>query len=281
MWRGNPLLRSSSFAALSEMENEGATRVLAWILKNGDAKMAGAAARALGEHRQDLALPALVDALASPGEDVVLASIKSLGALGDNGAIPALEKAARQVGSEVATYAIIALAHIDTSEAASAMAKLLTDREERTRVAVLWAMGTMTVPDVVPHLQAAMGHKSERVRQAAAAACGCATQVQCQANLKVIALALNAYRRDHDGRYPDRLEQLLGKYLANEEALTCPSHKLLGATGGYEYLGPRPEAAKLATPLVRDARPANHSGVTNALFEDGRVVRIVARGRRP
>jgi type II secretory pathway pseudopilin PulG len=49
---------------------------------------------------------------------------------------------------------------------------------------------------------------------------------------KTIGLALKVYARDHDGRYPARLDDIVPNYLSNKRLLICP----LGSSG-YNYFG--------------------------------------------
>lgn len=47
-------------------------------------------------------------------------------------------------------------------------------------------------------------------------------QTLCVHNLKFLAMSLEAYAGDHDGRYPDRLSALWPEYIVNLADLICP-----------------------------------------------------------
>lgn len=110
-----------------------------------------------------------------------------------------------------------------------------------------------------------------------------ARQVSCQSNLKQIALAMQMYAQDYQGRLPDALrwkEQLL-PYTRNEALYGCPGGEGAGP-GPYamnaRYSGatladiPHPETAILAYDADEAGRPvARHNGGTDCAFADGHV----------
>lgn len=112
----------------------------------------------------------------------------------------------------------------------------------------------------------------------------------CLSNLSRISLAIHVYAQYHDGRFPERLEDICTLDLINRpDIFVCPNSSdeppasddrrewasWLSSPGhcSYVYLGrglvdPVPAAAE--RPLVYEAR-ANHRGV-NILFADGHVM---------
>ena len=54
----------------------------------------------------------------------------------------------------------------------------------------------------------------------------------CQRNLKVVAEALQAYGKEHNGRFPDRLEELRPNYL--KELPDCPDSGSQSYSQGYQ-----------------------------------------------
>ncbi|HEX8373237.1 MAG TPA: hypothetical protein VF585_10685 [Chthoniobacterales bacterium] len=59
---------------------------------------------------------------------------------------------------------------------------------------------------------------------------------KCFSEAKQIGLACKLYAADHEGIYPETLEQLVPEYLPDAKMLTCELVK--GEPGqGYEYLG--------------------------------------------
>jgi hypothetical protein len=108
-------------------------------------------------------------------------------------------------------------------------------------------------------------------------------RIACAANLKTIYQALSAYAADHNGRFPDKLSDLV--HDVTFLYLICPSADVdiahgslqeqsesLDAQPSYLYLGAGHRAGEASQfPLILD-RPANHgSGGGNVLWSDGRI----------
>lgn len=62
-------------------------------------------------------------------------------------------------------------------------------------------------------------HVTERVRRDSALG---HKIVECEWRLHMIATAIESFTMDHDGRYPDRLEDLLDNYFKRGSSLRCP-----------------------------------------------------------
>jgi type II secretory pathway pseudopilin PulG len=63
-----------------------------------------------------------------------------------------------------------------------------------------------------------------------------AAATKCLSNAQQIALSCRLYASDHDGNYPQTLEQLVPDYLPDNHIFTCPITKD-ATTVGYEYFG--------------------------------------------
>jgi len=107
-----------------------------------------------------------------------------------------------------------------------------------------------------------------------------AHQTNCQTNLRQIGLALSLYARDHAGHLPpeqDDLSPLLGRYLPDASALTCPSSGERRDDAGGE---PRPAVDYFyragfcddddpTTLIAADSDLGRHNEGANGLFLDG------------
>ncbi len=88
--------------------------------------------------------------------------------------------------------------------------------------------------------------------------------VECRVNLETIGLALQMYREDHEGRFPERLEDLIETYTKrDDEVLRCPLDNEY-----YFYVPPRSSDPPPDRGLVIDA---NHRNAIMILFADGSV----------
>jgi hypothetical protein len=87
----------------------------------------------------------------------------------------------------------------------------------------------------------------------------------CVNNLAQIAVALESFMGDHNGKMPDSLMQLYPKYVSDARVFRCPEG---GIESGYEYSGPIPAKERIDTrPMVWD-RPENHGDGGNVLYAD-------------
>lgn len=129
------------------------------------------AARELGHTQSRASLPALLECLGDrciPGE-VRAAAAVALGELRDESAIPALERVLERPDAECVGAAVKALAKIDHPSAFGALVRALESYDDDT---VAWAaavLGERGDPVVVPNLRAVL-HESQRMRRAAVCA---------------------------------------------------------------------------------------------------------------
>jgi prepilin-type processing-associated H-X9-DG protein len=111
-------------------------------------------------------------------------------------------------------------------------------------------------------------------------------RVRCSSNLRQIGMGIELYANDHQGKYPDDIQELIVKADIHPEVLICPSsihEKATGATiaeaaenarkdlhYSYIYLGKglvKPVNPEL---VIAYERPGNHdSDGMNVLFGDG------------
>ena len=66
-----------------------------------------------------------------------------------------------------------------------------------------------------------------------------AERTQCDAKLKALVLALDAFRQEH-GYYPEHLSELVVEKYVDEEALHCPSDPLEGDSYANYYIHRQP-----------------------------------------
>ncbi|HVM62306.1 MAG TPA: hypothetical protein VMV72_15715 [Verrucomicrobiae bacterium] len=98
----------------------------------------------------------------------------------------------------------------------------------------------------------------------------------CASNLKAIGIAIAGFARDHNGRLPEKLEDV-SHYYTSEKMLFCPSAKdqihysyvLTGATNVW--------GVSSNTIIVIEVEPS-HYGKRHVLYDDGRV-ELVASGK--
>jgi prepilin-type processing-associated H-X9-DG protein len=97
-----------------------------------------------------------------------------------------------------------------------------------------------------------------------------ARQATCLSNLRQIGLACHMHADQHNGKFPDKLEDLSSDILPNRKVLTCPSSKLPDGQNSYVYIsGLTPgDTDKI---LAYDA-DGNHRLGRNVLYADGHAL---------
>lgn len=102
----------------------------------------------------------------------------------------------------------------------------------------------------------------------------------CQSNVGVIGKSINSYRKDHDGKYPADLAELVSEGFIAERTLRCPSasedaarslpYKYGGEITSYYFYLPPPADADPETMVLCDYR-ANHKDGRTVLYVDSTV----------
>jgi prepilin-type processing-associated H-X9-DG protein len=104
---------------------------------------------------------------------------------------------------------------------------------------------------------------------------------RCGTHLQQIGLALLLYAKDHEGRYPMRLEDLLVADGLQPDGLTCP---LVSDTvaNAFVFVAPGRVADEIRNDeIVVHEPPSNHDGDgASALFGDGHVEWLTTEGLR-
>jgi len=109
--------------------------------------------------------------------------------------------------------------------------------------------------------------------------------VQCASNMRQIALATQMYANENQGRFPNRLEDLLSSGLITADTLRCPLSSGMPATanlsavaqGSYIYLGKGMTKDSDSKCVLLYEPLKNHEGTVNNInfvFVDGRVETI-------
>lgn len=113
----------------------------------------------------------------------------------------------------------------------------------------------------------------------------------CNSAMRDIGQALMLYANEHDGRYPDRLDELVaGDYLADPVHICCPTHRVLNISSGegdaHSELRCTRSFSYHGKGLTRDIDSGavlvyesvdNHPEGSNMLFASG-IAKLVTRG---
>jgi prepilin-type processing-associated H-X9-DG protein len=96
-------------------------------------------------------------------------------------------------------------------------------------------------------------------------------------NLRQIGLACLMYANDHDGKLPEKLDELIStKYLKDNKVLVSPIRpKLFSGAPDYHYVSGAIQLSKIKEPaefILVYENPAYQKEGTNVLFADGHVV---------
>lgn len=86
--------------------------------------------------------------------------------------------------------------------------------------------------------------------------------IKCEANARLLSLALHMYAADHDDAFPPELGNLYPGYVKEEKIFDCPASKLIGtaAKSDYEYVPGLSEASQPAEVIIYD-RDGNHGSL--------------------
>jgi prepilin-type processing-associated H-X9-DG protein len=85
--------------------------------------------------------------------------------------------------------------------------------------------------------------------------------------------AILFYSKDHDGRYPQSLSDLVPDYWSRSNRMFCAYGRRDGRVGRYVYFPPNPNPPVdfASTPIAADY-PDNHNSGGNVLYADGSVL---------
>lgn len=142
-------------------------RALMQRLKDEDAEVRQAAAHALGQIENPMAIPALVEALGDPDRDVQEAALDALSSF-DRG-VPAapIRRMLAAEDPEMRQRAIHILAEIKDRESLPAIARLVGDADAEVRQQAIWALSEIGDPASAPAVAAGLADRDPEVRQAA------------------------------------------------------------------------------------------------------------------
>ena len=99
--------------------------------------------------------------------------------------------------------------------------------------------------------------------------------VVCADNLRKVGLALYIYAREHDGKFPPKLETLYEeRYLADERLMDCPATRKTGTLEDPDYIYTAGLSVKTPSEeaLLRDKSKNHPGGGKNVLYLNGAVV---------
>ncbi|HUV39166.1 MAG TPA: HEAT repeat domain-containing protein, partial [Planctomycetota bacterium] len=147
-------VRFYAVRALSAKRDRAAAGLLMTRLKDDDARVAAAAAEALGQLGAAEAQPALMNLLGSPDAEVRRAAAGALGKLKARAAVPGLVKLLDDPNDFVSVAAADALAQIGETSAVEPLAAQLTRRETpHLKTSYLWAIATLGGDAARAHLE--------------------------------------------------------------------------------------------------------------------------------
>lgn len=289
--------------ALAGQQGAAAARGLAWLVGNGKAPDAVAAAGALGERKVAAGVEALVAALGSPEAELRKAAITALGAIGDARAVEPLGALAGRSGEEAALAekaavailegmtqdAVIAQARSGTGVAPLAIRALarfaddgrntavvitlkeqLRSQDAATRKAAAFALARVKDEGVASELLALKADPDPQIRAQVATAMGWAKN-------PAAGETLIALMGDSDSGVKEAAAEGIGQQKL---------HAGLGALLQYVQYG-RPEVRRAVIgAIVAAAQPEDQEKVLevylNALYDQDTEVKLAAiRGMRP
>jgi hypothetical protein len=90
----------------------------------------------------------------------------------------------------------------------------------------------------------------------------------CASNVKALGAAIGRFAEEHDGKLPEKLEDL-SHYYSSEKILFCPSRK---AQTRYSYMLTGATVTwRITNVVILVEIEPNHYGKRHVLFDDGRV----------
>lgn len=107
-----------------------------------------------------------------------------------------------------------------------------------------------------------------------------ATMAQCQQNMQEIYQAIERYRQRNGGRYPEQLNALVPRYLAEAGKLKCPAD-LSDKPVSYRYFKPAKDSPETAPLLQCDHHRMFNEPFSLILLKDGQFVSTSGRSRVP
>jgi HEAT repeat protein len=165
--------RRDAIRTLASVGTQAALSALRESLKHPLRDVRSAAAEALGEIGDSMAVPALIEALNDdPMGSVRSTAAKALGSIKDPSAVHALVKALKDPVGSVRAAAAKALGGIQDPVAAPALIETLNDNYEQVLRAVASSLGAAKDPAAVPALIGKLTDPGENVRLSAAKALG-------------------------------------------------------------------------------------------------------------
>ena len=87
-----------------------------------------------------------------------------------------------------------------------------------------------------------------------------ARQCACRSNVKRIGEAIQAYRRDHAGQYPDSIHELYPQYLESLKTLVCPGdvREETSQENYTSYIYTKPHGEPEPGQIILEEREGNH-----------------------
>jgi HEAT repeat protein len=173
----SPIARGNAAFAIGEMEpREGRAEALGRLmqaLKDDDAGVREACARALGEIEDPEAVPALLASVRDKAAPVRATSAWALGEIEDLRAVEPLVRTLWDADADVRSQAAWALGELEDPRGVEGlMGALAKDTDRRVRRQAAWALGEIEDRRAVSGLMGALGDGDARVRQQAAWALG-------------------------------------------------------------------------------------------------------------
>ncbi len=100
----------------------------------------------------------------------------------------------------------------------------------------------------------------------------------CTENLQSVGTALQRYRGDHGGRYPQTLEELVPTYLTDKSVLKCPTDSAVRREVSYAYTPPPGGAPANAIVVRCDLHNIAGQEMHIVLQADGKVIATDDKG---
>jgi hypothetical protein len=119
--------------------------------------------------------------------------------------------------------------------------KIVLKKELKINLKVLFATGLLFVFSMLsviipgtPYYNSPTVHKFQGKRKIKDIDTDMGKYKACMSHCRSIAKAINKYAEDHNGEYPDKLDQLIPKYL--KQIPTCPTVNKDTYSNSYEYI---------------------------------------------
>lgn len=167
-------LRACAAIALGRLSGDEVLPPLINVIKGESLEISRAAILALGEVKNEKAIPALKDLLEDQGKKELHAlTVKILGRIGGSSVLPILFRALESTNNQVRCNAVIALSDLRVKEAVLSLIKILKDDDECLRALAASSLGLIGDKRAVEPLVEALNDRAEIVRMIAASSLGC------------------------------------------------------------------------------------------------------------